>query len=173
MVRTYDSGKREFKHLIKTLDGANAKLEGTMDMLRDIVVDPVFRPSGEEPRNLLDFVDEKSVDEMRNALKGSIGELQVRLAGLLPISGLAVLTWNTTGCPDLFRRRPPTIRDRPAHSQQDLDFVPITIVALRLGCLSAHPTASCGSNEPLPHDGRTPYISDLTLRQMCHSCADN
>lgn len=77
MSRTYDSGKREFKHLIRTLDSANAKLEKMMEQLRGTIVEAAFRPKGEEPRNLMDFVDEKSVDVMRNALKESIGELQV------------------------------------------------------------------------------------------------
>lgn len=77
MIRTYDAGKREFKQIIKTLDAANGKLETTIDMLRNTTVDPVFRPSGEEPKNLLDFVDENQVHGMRDALKGSIAELQV------------------------------------------------------------------------------------------------
>lgn len=77
MIRTYDAGKREFKHIIKHLDAANGKLETTIGMLRNTTVDPVFRPSGEEPKNLLDFVDENQVHGMRDALKGSIAELQV------------------------------------------------------------------------------------------------
>lgn len=77
MIRTYDAGKREFNHIIKTLDSANGRLENTIDMLRQTSVDPVFRPSGEKPKNLLDFVDENQVHGMRDALKGSIAELQV------------------------------------------------------------------------------------------------
>ncbi|POS79636.1 hypothetical protein DHEL01_v201973 [Diaporthe helianthi] len=76
MIRTYDAGKKDFKHIIKTLDLANEKLEITMDMLRNTTVDPVFRPAGEEPKNLLDFVDENQVHGMREALKESIAELQ-------------------------------------------------------------------------------------------------
>ncbi len=78
MGRAYDDGRKDFKALIRTLDAANGRLERTMDMLRGTVVEAVFRPAGEEPRNLMDFVDEKSVDGMRNTLKESIGELQVR-----------------------------------------------------------------------------------------------
>lgn len=77
MIRTYDSAKREFKRLLLTLDATNDKLENTMGMLRDTTVDPVFRPEGEEPKNLLDFVDENQVDGMRDALKANIGQLQV------------------------------------------------------------------------------------------------
>ncbi|KAK3935141.1 autophagy-related protein 17 [Diplogelasinospora grovesii] len=77
MTRAYDSGKREFKHLLRTLDGANARLEQTIGMLKKTIVESVFRPPGEQGEKcLLDFVDEQSVDTMRNALKQSIAELQ-------------------------------------------------------------------------------------------------
>lgn len=77
MKAVYDGKTREFRHLLKTLDGANSRLEATMTMLRQTPVEAVFRPAGEEKKSLLDFVDEKSVDRMRNALKQSIAELQV------------------------------------------------------------------------------------------------
>lgn len=80
MGRAYDAGRREFKHLIRTLDGANGRLEQTMRMLRATRVEPVFRPPGEEEKCLMDFVDENSVDGMRQALKASIAELQVSVA---------------------------------------------------------------------------------------------
>ncbi|KAK3331679.1 autophagy-related protein 17 [Cercophora scortea] len=76
MSRAYDGGRREFKHLIRTLDGANARLEQTIGMLRSTVVESVFRPPGEEQKSLLDFVDENSVETLRNALKDSLEELQ-------------------------------------------------------------------------------------------------
>jgi autophagy-related protein 17 len=78
MKAAYDGKTREFRHLIKTLDGANGRLEGTMTMLRQTPVEALFRPAGEERKSLMDFVDEKSVDRMREALKESIAELQVR-----------------------------------------------------------------------------------------------
>lgn len=77
MARVYDDGRREFKHLIRTLDSANNRLEQTMEMLRETRVEPVFRPPGEEDKCLMDFVDEKSVESVRDALKASIAELQV------------------------------------------------------------------------------------------------
>ncbi|KAK0712056.1 autophagy-related protein 17, partial [Lasiosphaeris hirsuta] len=76
MTRAYDSGAREFNHLIRTLDAADIRLEKTIGMLRGQIVDTIFRPPGEEAKCLMDFVDEKSVDTMRNALKDSIRELQ-------------------------------------------------------------------------------------------------
>ncbi|KAL2156917.1 hypothetical protein VTH06DRAFT_2323 [Thermothelomyces fergusii] len=76
MGRALDRGRREFVQLIRTLDAANEKLEGTMRMLRETRVDPVFRPPGEEAKNLMDFLDVNSVEAMRNTLKGSVDELQ-------------------------------------------------------------------------------------------------
>ncbi len=55
MSRAYDAGRRDFKALIRTLDAANGRLEHTMDMLRATIVEPVFRPPGEGPRNLLEI----------------------------------------------------------------------------------------------------------------------
>ncbi|KAG9236719.1 autophagy-related protein 17 [Amylocarpus encephaloides] len=70
----YDDGQRDFGNVIHTLDAANARLESTMDILRSTMVEAVFRPAGEEPRSLLYFVEEESVENMRNALKESIRE---------------------------------------------------------------------------------------------------
>ncbi|TID02580.1 Autophagy-related protein 17 [Colletotrichum higginsianum] len=76
LKRTYDAGKRDFKNLVKTMDATNETLRETMDMLKNTTVEAVFRPPGEARRNLMDFVDEKSVHVMREALKQSLGELQ-------------------------------------------------------------------------------------------------
>ena len=48
-----------------------------MDVLRSTMVEAAFRPPAEEPRSLLDFVDEQGVETMRNALKESIRESKV------------------------------------------------------------------------------------------------
>jgi hypothetical protein len=42
------------------------------------MVETAFRPVNEEPRSLLDFVDEQGVETMRDALKDSIRESKVR-----------------------------------------------------------------------------------------------
>ncbi|KAF6825548.1 kinase activator [Colletotrichum musicola] len=76
LKRTYDAGKRDFKNLVKTMDATNETLQDTMAMLRNTTVEPGFRPAGEERRNLMDFVDERSVHVMVEALKKSLGELQ-------------------------------------------------------------------------------------------------
>ncbi|KAK1828797.1 autophagy-related protein 17 [Podospora conica] len=76
MTRAYDHGRRDFKKLIAELDRANAQLEETMAALRSTRVDPSFRPPGEEPKCLMDFVDENQVEGMHDALKESIKELR-------------------------------------------------------------------------------------------------
>lgn len=82
MNKTYDSGKREFKQVIKNLDAANGQLETTMDVLRNRIVESAFRPKGEEKRSLLDFVDVAQVETMHGALKDNIAALQVRSSSL-------------------------------------------------------------------------------------------
>ncbi|KAI9640119.1 Autophagy- protein 17 [Ciborinia camelliae] len=70
----YNDGQEDFKNVIHTLDAANTRLESTMDVLRSTMVDAAFRPAGEEPRSLLDFVDEQGVEGMRDGLKELIRE---------------------------------------------------------------------------------------------------
>lgn len=70
----YNDGQKDFKNVLHTLDAANARLESTMDVLRSTMVDAAFRPAGEEPRSLLDFVDEQGVEGMRDGLKELIRE---------------------------------------------------------------------------------------------------
>ncbi|KAK4667755.1 uncharacterized protein QC764_704900 [Podospora pseudoanserina] len=76
MVSVYNSGRKDFDRLIRALDGVNGRLEKTIQMLRDTVVEPAFRPPGEETRSLIDFVDEGQVDILRESLKSSIAELK-------------------------------------------------------------------------------------------------
>ena len=92
MSQAYENGKKEFRALLRTLDAADGRLESTLKTLRETVVDSVFRPTGEEPKCLIDFVDEKSVDGIRDSLKESIAELQVRhyLPPFALFSGLLV-----------------------------------------------------------------------------------
>ncbi|XRM39205.1 Autophagy-related protein 17 [Aspergillus tubingensis] len=65
-------GRSEFASVLKSLDTADARLRKTLDSLRDTIVHSSFRPDGEEPRSLHDFVDERGVEELRAALKSSI-----------------------------------------------------------------------------------------------------
>lgn len=76
MARAYDNGTREFKKIIRDLDTADGRLEKMMDFLRKTTVENVFRQPGEEPKCLLDFVDPKVVEQVRDSLKENIHELQ-------------------------------------------------------------------------------------------------
>ncbi|KAK4202114.1 autophagy-related protein 17 [Triangularia verruculosa] len=76
MVGVYNSGRKDFDRLIRALDGVNGRLEQTIQMLRDTVVERAFRPPGEEPKSLIDFVDEGQVELLRESLKASIAELK-------------------------------------------------------------------------------------------------
>ncbi|KAK3399520.1 autophagy-related protein 17 [Sordaria brevicollis] len=77
MQRAYDIGTRDFKQIIRDLDTINKRLENIMDILRNTTVESVFRQPGEEgPKCLLDFIDIKVVEQVRDALKVSVDELQ-------------------------------------------------------------------------------------------------
>lgn len=80
---TYDWGGRDFKVLVRAMDEVDGQLEHTMHMLRGTTVQSVLRPRGEETKNLLDFVDENSVEGMRGVMKQNIQELQVSEGGSL------------------------------------------------------------------------------------------
>lgn len=102
MGRVYDAGRRQFKQLIRTLDGANGRLEKTMAVLRATRVDRVFRPPGEDDKFLMDFVDEQSVESLRDALKASISELQVSRPRCVPSTRPAHAFSPCTGRPGVF-----------------------------------------------------------------------
>ncbi|KAK3179898.1 autophagy protein 17 [Lecanicillium sp. MT-2017a] len=73
---TYDWGKKDFKVLIRAMDEVDGQLERTMEMLRGTDVQSVVASDGEDRKNLLDYVDEDSVNRMRDSMKKSIQELQ-------------------------------------------------------------------------------------------------
>ena len=73
---TYDWGKKDFKRLVKGMDDVGGEVEDTMDLLRQTEVQPNLRVEGEDRKSLLDYVEESSVDGMKEALKKSIQELQ-------------------------------------------------------------------------------------------------
>jgi len=75
-------GRSEFAAVLKELDAADARLRGTLDMLRETVVHPAFRPEGEEPKTLHDFVDERGVEELQASLKAAIDRTNAAQAQL-------------------------------------------------------------------------------------------
>jgi len=91
----YKEGQRDFKNVIRTLDGANSRLESTMDILRLTMVEAAFRPAEENPRSLLDFVDEQSVETMRDAVKESIRESRVGIVQFVGSSYLMIYAGNS------------------------------------------------------------------------------
>lgn len=84
---TYDWGKRDFRSLVKDMDGVDGELGRTIEFLRSTQVNSLLRPKDEDRKNLLDFVDEDSVNRMRDAMKKSIEEFQV--CSVRSASGLA------------------------------------------------------------------------------------
>ena len=75
-------GRAEFSNMLKDLDAADARLKGTLNFLRDTIVHAAFRPDGEEPKNLHDFVDERGVEDLNAALKVSIDRTNAAQADL-------------------------------------------------------------------------------------------
>ncbi|OAA46696.1 Autophagy-related protein 17 [Beauveria brongniartii RCEF 3172] len=73
---TYDWSKRDFRVLVKSMDGVDGKLGRTMESLQSTQISDLLRPQDEQRKNLLDFVDEEGVNRMRDAMKKSIEELQ-------------------------------------------------------------------------------------------------
>lgn len=78
MIQTYDMSNRELNKLVKTnMDKRGEEMTQTMDKLKATPVDPVFRPPGEEPKYLWDFVSEGQVHQMFADLKDGIDQLLV------------------------------------------------------------------------------------------------
>ncbi|CAH0052570.1 unnamed protein product [Clonostachys solani] len=73
---TYNWGTSDFKSLIHTMDEVDGSLGAMMSVLGAKKVQSSLRPPGEEPKTLLDFVDEESVHKLRDVMKKSIEELQ-------------------------------------------------------------------------------------------------
>ncbi|KAI9731250.1 MAG: autophagy protein 17 [Claussenomyces sp. TS43310] len=75
----YSDTQREFEDVLHQLDSADTRLQNTMDLLRATIVETRLRPPEEQPRSLLDFVDEASVETMRTALKDIIYQAQIAI----------------------------------------------------------------------------------------------
>ncbi|PWY89427.1 hypothetical protein BO94DRAFT_35166 [Aspergillus sclerotioniger CBS 115572] len=75
-------GRSEFAGVLKSLDTADAQLRKTLDLLRETIVHSSFRPDGEEPKSLHDFVDERGVEELHASLKNAIDRTNAAQAEL-------------------------------------------------------------------------------------------
>jgi autophagy-related protein 17 len=77
LARTHNAGRREMRNISRRLEGAYARLDTVLESLRGETVAAGFRPVGEEPRSLMDFIDETDLDKLRGTIKASIDDLQV------------------------------------------------------------------------------------------------
>ncbi|RDW76774.1 autophagy-related protein 17 [Aspergillus mulundensis] len=75
-------GRSEFAGALKSLDAADARLRKTLGLLRETIVHASFRPEGEQPKSLHDFVDERGVEELHSTLKNSIDRTNTAQAEL-------------------------------------------------------------------------------------------
>ncbi|KAF3386386.1 Autophagy-related protein 17 [Penicillium rolfsii] len=75
-------GRQDFSDALKSLDAADARLQTTLDLLRNTIVHASFRPKDEEPKSLHDFVDERGVEELNAAMKSSIDRTNAARAEL-------------------------------------------------------------------------------------------
>ena len=78
---TAHTGKKEFEAVVRDLDEADGRLKGTLEMLRETMVEAKLRPEGEERRSLLSFVDEGSVEEAVSGTKNVIDEAGEEVRG--------------------------------------------------------------------------------------------
>ncbi|KAL5335433.1 autophagy-related protein 17 [Aspergillus crustosus] len=75
-------GRSEFAGALKSLDSADVRLRKTLGLLRETIVHASFRPEGEDPKSLHDFVDERGVEELHATLKSSIDRTNAAQADL-------------------------------------------------------------------------------------------
>ncbi|PYI08521.1 hypothetical protein BO78DRAFT_73919 [Aspergillus sclerotiicarbonarius CBS 121057] len=75
-------GRSEFAGVLKSLDTADARLRKTLDLLRETIVHSSFRPGGEEPKSLHDFLDERGVEGLHASLKSAIDRTNAAQAEL-------------------------------------------------------------------------------------------
>lgn len=74
--RTAKQGRLELEAVVRDLDAADGRLRRTLQRLRETMVEIKLRPSGEERRSLLSFVDETSVEEAMVGTKASLDGAQ-------------------------------------------------------------------------------------------------
>ena len=67
-------GRTQFESAVRSLDEADERLRGTLDLLRETIIEAGLRPEKEKRRSLLDFVDESGVDGLVEGIKSTIDE---------------------------------------------------------------------------------------------------
>jgi autophagy-related protein 17 len=136
---TYNWGTNDFKSLIHTMDEVDGSLGAMMSVLRAKKVQSSLRPPGEEPKTLLDFVDEESVHKLRDAMKKSIEELQVSL------QQTSIRRW-----PIMITNRPPSMQGVQQSFDGDLLRLDTDIRNLKtiISEASISPSGADSSNKP-------------------------
>ncbi|KAI9852746.1 MAG: autophagy protein 17 [Thelocarpon superellum] len=66
----------EFELLLRELDAADARLQRTLNQLRETVVESAFRPPDEDRRTLFDFVDDEGVENVKAVVRTAIDQTQ-------------------------------------------------------------------------------------------------
>ncbi|KAL8698418.1 MAG: hypothetical protein Q9224_001860 [Gallowayella concinna] len=64
-------GAQEYGEVLRTLDEADKRLKGTLESLRTTMVEHSLRPTSDQRKTLLDFVDEGGVDKLLTAVEAS------------------------------------------------------------------------------------------------------
>ncbi|KAH8153140.1 uncharacterized protein LAJ45_02727 [Morchella importuna] len=85
MHSTRDTSRAEFEKMLTGLDNADNRLNQTLEVLRNSIVDPAFsipNPENEDPtsmtkaRTLHDFVDDEGIENLKSRLRHSIDQVQ-------------------------------------------------------------------------------------------------
>lgn len=85
MHSTRDTSRAEFEKMLTGLDNADNRLNQTLEVLRNSIVDPAFsmpNPEIEDPtsmtraRTLHDFVDDEGIENLKSRLRHSIDQVQ-------------------------------------------------------------------------------------------------
>ncbi|KAL9009389.1 MAG: hypothetical protein Q9173_005577 [Seirophora scorigena] len=74
---------QEYGEVMRTLDEADQRLKDTMDALRSTMVESRLRPASDQPKSLMDFVDEGSVDKVLITIRQSADAAQAAYEELL------------------------------------------------------------------------------------------
>ncbi|KAL8801896.1 MAG: hypothetical protein Q9182_004185 [Xanthomendoza sp. 2 TL-2023] len=64
-------GAQEYEEVLRTLDEADKRLRGTLESLKTTMVEHRLKPTSDQRKSLLDFVDEGGVDNLLAAVEAS------------------------------------------------------------------------------------------------------
>ncbi len=76
-------GTQEYGAVLRTLDEAEQRLKATMNRLRSTVIESRLRPESDQPKSLLDFIDEGSVEKVLVSIQEAATVAQLALQELV------------------------------------------------------------------------------------------